>query len=130
MPSLADAQCCRLASRCIVTSCTEPTACLWSAAASAELINGRLAMLGIVFSAIQEAKTGLTVREQAQQLNVPMFILLGSIAYASLVPIMKGAKTEAFGERCVWVCLVWLGEDAVWLCRGKLSLVRCITNQL
>ena len=76
-----------------------------SAAASAELINGRLAMLGIVFSAMEEAKTGLTVSEQAQQLNVPMFILLGSIAYASLVPIMKGAKTEAFGERRVLGCL-------------------------
>ena len=64
-------------------------------------------MLGIVFSAIREAKTGLTVSEQAQQLNVPMFILLGSIAYASLVPIMKGAKTEAFGERRVRRCLGW-----------------------
>ncbi|PNW72174.1 hypothetical protein CHLRE_16g679250v5 [Chlamydomonas reinhardtii] len=63
-----------------------------------ELINGRLAMLGLVAGAWEEAHgAGQTFAQQAAQLPLAELLLLGVWVYASLVPILKGAKMEAFG---------------------------------
>ncbi len=62
-----------------------------------ELINGRLAMLGILCGGWQEAHTGLTLAQQAADLPLSELLLLAGWVYASLVPILKGAKMEAFG---------------------------------
>ncbi|GLC47959.1 hypothetical protein PLESTB_000043900 [Pleodorina starrii] len=62
-----------------------------------ELINGRLAMIGMVAGAWEEAHSGLTLAQQAAQLPLSELLLLAVWVYASLVPILKGAKMEAFG---------------------------------
>lgn len=62
-----------------------------------ELINGRLAMMGILMGGWQEAHTGLTLAQQAAELPLSELLLLAGWVYASLVPILKGAKMEAFG---------------------------------
>lgn len=63
-----------------------------------ELINGRLAMLGFVAGALEETHSGLTFAQQAAQLPLSELLLLALWVYASLVPILKGAKLESFGE--------------------------------
>ncbi|KAG2435618.1 hypothetical protein HXX76_006821 [Chlamydomonas incerta] len=63
-----------------------------------ELINGRLAMIGLVAGAWEEANgAGQTLAQQAAALPLAELLLLGVWVYASLVPILKGAKMEAFG---------------------------------
>ncbi|GIL52749.1 hypothetical protein Vafri_8543 [Volvox africanus] len=62
-----------------------------------ELINGRLAMVGLIAGAWEEAHSGLTLAQQAEQLPLSELLLLALWVYASLVPILKGAKMEAFG---------------------------------
>ncbi|GLI68005.1 hypothetical protein VaNZ11_012327 [Volvox africanus] len=61
-----------------------------------ELINGRLAMVGLIAGAWEEAHSGLTLAQQAEQLPLSELLLLALWVYASLVPILKGAKMEAF----------------------------------
>jgi hypothetical protein len=63
-----------------------------------ELINGRLAMIGILAAATQEVDTGATVLQQALQASPWLYAVLGLWVYASLVPILKGVRHEAFGE--------------------------------
>jgi hypothetical protein len=63
-----------------------------------ELINGRLAMIGILAAAKQEIDTGATVLQQALQASPWLYAVLGLWVYASLVPILKGVRHEAFGE--------------------------------
>jgi hypothetical protein len=63
-----------------------------------ELINGRLAMIGILAAAKQEVDTGATVLQQALQASPWLYAVLGLWVYASLVPILKGVRHEAFGE--------------------------------
>lgn len=65
-----------------------------------ELINGRLAMIGILAAAKAEVDTGTTVLQQAQQAPVWLWGVLLLWVYASMVPILKGARHEAFGECC------------------------------
>lgn len=62
-----------------------------------ELIQGRLAMVGFVIGASKESETGLTILQQATNLGAPQIIGLLLIVVASLQPITKAAKSEAFG---------------------------------
>jgi hypothetical protein len=63
-----------------------------------ELVNGRLAMLGLIIVAMQENQTGETVLYQLNHVSVGTCLLLAMWVYASLVPVLKGVKQEAFGE--------------------------------
>ncbi|KAK9815345.1 hypothetical protein WJX72_002100 [[Myrmecia] bisecta] len=62
-----------------------------------ETVNSRLAMLGFLIGAMTEARTGQTLLQQASTLTVPAVVLLVLTIYASMVPILKGAKSEPFG---------------------------------
>jgi hypothetical protein len=61
-------------------------------------VNGRLAMLGMVYLAMQENQTGETVLYQLNHVSVGTCVLLATWVYASLVPVLKGVKQEAFGK--------------------------------
>ena len=63
-----------------------------------EIINGRLAMLGIVAAAFNEANYSQTVVQQVPHVPLRIAVLIAVVTYSSLVPILKGAKSEAFGE--------------------------------
>ncbi|BDA48872.1 probable carotene biosynthesis-related protein CBR, chloroplastic [Coccomyxa sp. Obi] len=62
-----------------------------------EVINCRLAMVGFLYAASNEASSGKLVLEQFRE--SPWFPLAFSAIFiwASLVPITKGAKRESFG---------------------------------
>ncbi|GFR47881.1 hypothetical protein Agub_g9691 [Astrephomene gubernaculifera] len=62
-----------------------------------ELINGRLAMLGLLAGGWREAHGAGTLAQQAALLPPGEWLLLGVWVWASLVPVLKGAKMEAFG---------------------------------
>lgn len=64
-----------------------------------EVINSRLAMMGLIAVAIRESETGLTAMQQLTSPEVGMPLLAVLFVYASLVPILAGAKMEPFGER-------------------------------
>lgn len=63
-----------------------------------EVLNGRLAMLGFFFGALEETKTGHTIIQQAIDSPVKVLAVAAVIGYATITPILKGAKSEAFGE--------------------------------
>lgn len=63
-----------------------------------ELINGRLAMIGILAVANNEIQTEQTVLQQALTASPWVYILLLVWVYASMVPLLKGARHEAFGR--------------------------------
>ncbi len=63
-----------------------------------EVINGRLAMIGILAAAVNESAHAETVVQQVPNVPVRIVILSLLVTYSSLVPILKGAKKEAFGE--------------------------------
>lgn len=65
-----------------------------------EIINGRLAMLGILAAAVNESAYTETVIQQVQHTPLRVFLVGLFASYSSLIPILKGAKSEAFGE-CV-----------------------------
>lgn len=62
-----------------------------------EAVNGRLAMIGFVAGAITEFQTGVPLEQQALTTGPPTFVIAALIVYASLVPILKAAKSEPFG---------------------------------
>jgi hypothetical protein len=66
--------------------------------AAPELVNGRLAMIGIVAAATKEVQTSQTVLQQVQTAPLWWWGVLLLWVWASLVPISKGARHEAFGE--------------------------------
>ncbi len=72
-----------------------------------EVINCRLAMVGFLYAASNEASSGKLVLEQFQ--DSPWFPLAFStiLIWASLVPITKGAKRESFGSL---LCLMIIGS--------------------
>lgn len=55
-------------------------------------------MIGILAAARQEIDTGATVLQQALQASPWLYAVLGLWVYASMVPILKGVRHEAFGE--------------------------------
>ncbi|KAL3689983.1 hypothetical protein R1sor_016292 [Riccia sorocarpa] len=66
--------------------------------AAPETINGRLAMVGIVWAAIAEKMSGLTVFDQlyTQGTGLVYYVaLVPLIAYASIVPMLNGESTDA-----------------------------------
>ncbi|KAG6557892.1 hypothetical protein Mapa_000069 [Marchantia paleacea] len=66
--------------------------------AAPETINGRLAMVGIVWAAIAEKVSGLTVFDQlyTQGTGLVFYVaLVPLIAYASIVPMLNGESTDA-----------------------------------
>lgn len=90
-----------------------------------ELINGRLAMLGFLLAARNEFQTGETVLQQSMHVPWPWLLLLAVVVYASLVPMLKGARHEAFGELAhssVILCMVmlvvpeWCSDQSNQLC--------------
>lgn len=64
-----------------------------------ELVNGRLAMLGLLLAARSEMLTGQTVMQQMAAPQGSLVAAMLVIVYASLVPLLKGARHEAFGAR-------------------------------
>lgn len=63
-----------------------------------ELINGRLAMLGIVAALAAEISTGQSVTTQFQDAPLPIILAFATFIAASLVPLVKGVNPkEAFG---------------------------------
>ncbi|KAF8072428.1 Low molecular mass early light-inducible protein HV90 [Scenedesmus sp. PABB004] len=62
-----------------------------------ELIQSRLAMVGILAAARREAVTGAPLAAQLADTPPAVWAALGLIVYASLVPMLKGARHEAFG---------------------------------
>jgi len=67
--------------------------------AAPETINGRLAMLGMVWAFVAEKATGLTVVEQLFSPSTSgLVFFVGAVqlfTYASLVPIVNGESTDA-----------------------------------
>ncbi|KAL2632159.1 hypothetical protein R1flu_016845 [Riccia fluitans] len=66
--------------------------------AAPETINGRLAMVGIVWAAVAEKMSGLTVFDQlyTQGTGLVFYVaLVPFIAYASIVPMLNGESTDA-----------------------------------
>jgi Chlorophyll A-B binding protein len=66
--------------------------------AAPELVNGRLAMVGMLVAARNEVLTGQTVMQQFASAPLLSYLAFGVLVYASLVPMLKGARHEAFGE--------------------------------
>lgn len=62
-----------------------------------ELINGRLAQLGFLAAVTAELVTQESVTKQFGEAAVPIILTVVLISAASLIPILKGAKREAFG---------------------------------
>lgn len=62
-----------------------------------ETINGRLAMIAVLLAASQEATQSDTVLQQLTHAPWWQYALFILFIYASLVPMLKGAKHEAFG---------------------------------
>ncbi|KAG6557891.1 hypothetical protein Mapa_000068 [Marchantia paleacea] len=66
--------------------------------AAPETINGRLAMVGILWAAVAERISGLTVFDQlyTQGTGLVFYVaLVPLIAYASIVPMLNGESTDA-----------------------------------
>lgn len=62
-----------------------------------ELVNGRLAMIGMVAAAYQESQTGQSLPWMVEHVSLGVCLGLAVWVYASLAPICKGVKQEAFG---------------------------------
>jgi len=54
-------------------------------------------MIGFLSAAVKESETGETVLSQLSHISVGTCLMLALWVYASLVPILKGVKQEAFG---------------------------------
>lgn len=62
----------------------------------------RLAMIGFLTGAVVEVQTAEPLAQQAMHMSPVAGLLLLLVVYASLVPILKGVKNEAFGtSACV-----------------------------
>ncbi|KAI8466054.1 MAG: hypothetical protein J3K34DRAFT_485531 [Monoraphidium minutum] len=90
-----------------------------------EIINGRLAMIGMLLVARGEAQTGQTALALLQSAAPWQYALVGLWVYASMVPVLKGARHEAFGmftpraeftngraAMIGWAVLLWLESKA------------------
>ncbi|KIZ04465.1 hypothetical protein MNEG_3496 [Monoraphidium neglectum] len=90
-----------------------------------EIINGRLAMLGMFIVARAEAETGQTAVQLLQHGPIWEYVAAALWVYASMVPILKGARHEAFGSftpqaeftngraaMIGWAVLLWLESKA------------------
>ena len=66
------------------------------------IINKRLAMLGFIWGALAELHGDQPVIEQAAGSPLLVTAVTALTTWASLIPIMKGAKSEAFGTLSIW----------------------------
>ena len=62
-----------------------------------ELINSRLAMLAFIIASMTEAQTGELFVDQFLHSQIHEFLFYGLWVWASMVPIMAGARSESFG---------------------------------
>nr|AFD61607.1 putative early light-inducible protein 1 [Ulva linza] len=62
-----------------------------------ELVNIRLAMVGLLLGAVREAQSGETFLAQAQHASVQDVLLVATIVIATMVPVMHSARHEPFG---------------------------------
>lgn len=62
-----------------------------------ELVNCRLAMIGIVWGAYTEFQTGELMISQAQHVSLPAILMCLLFTYATMVPVMHSARMEPFG---------------------------------
>ncbi|GLC35541.1 hypothetical protein PLESTB_000196500 [Pleodorina starrii] len=86
-----------LPSGAVLTPCTVKEAMRFAGPAP-ELINGRLAMLGVVGALGSELVTGKSVLAQFAAAPLPVLALVGALSAATLAPIVRGANLkEAFG---------------------------------
>lgn len=86
-----------------------------------EIINGRLAMIGILAAAVNESAHAETVVQQVPHVPVRIVALCLLVTYSSLIPILKGAKSEAFGERnekcqCSWLFSMSMAAALTYRC--------------
>ena len=58
-------------------------------------------MIGILVAAANETKYSETVLQQFQHTPFRTLLLTAVVVYSSLTPILKGAKSEAFGKAAV-----------------------------
>lgn len=79
-----------------------------------EIINGRLAMLGIIAAAVNEVKYSETVAQQVPHVLVRVVLMTLLVSYSSLIPILKGAKSEAFGEICTLVPRILMADVYIY----------------
>lgn len=61
-------------------------------------------MIGVVTAAANEINYSETVSQQVQHVPVQILALTAIIVYSSLTPILKGAKSEAFGKATLLLC--------------------------
>lgn len=66
-----------------------------------EVINSRAAMLAVPIAACLESSSGKTTLDSMVHAPLQFVGLVGLISVASLIPILKGAKYEALGTRCL-----------------------------
>lgn len=94
-----------------------------------ERINCRLAMLMFIPMALREIETAETIVQQFAKPDYGLVALCFVTIYASMIPILKGAKDENFGFMKVstekingrlamlaWVTLIWLEHYAGDVC--------------
>lgn len=62
-----------------------------------ELVNCRLAMVGLVWGACTEFQTGELMLSQAQHISLPAIAVCLLFTYATMVPVMHSARMEPFG---------------------------------
>ena len=55
-------------------------------------------MIGILIAAANETKYSETVLQQFQHTPFRTLVFTAIVVYSSLTPILKGAKSEAFGK--------------------------------
>ncbi len=65
--------------------------------AAPELINGRLAQLGFLAAVMAELVSQESITQQIGDAWLPISLTVVLISAASLIPVLKGAKREAFG---------------------------------
>ena len=55
-------------------------------------------MIGILAGAANEINYSETVLQQVQHVPIRILVFTAIVVYSSLTPILKGAKSEAFGK--------------------------------
>jgi hypothetical protein len=90
--------------------------------AGPEVINGRLAMIGVLAAAAAEPSGDQTALYHMQHAPWWAYLALALAIQASLVPLTKGAKMEGFGERpaCAAPCC----GPAAWRCASAAVVLR------
>lgn len=62
-----------------------------------ELVNARLAMVGLIWGGHNEFQTGDMMLAQLQHMSLPAILVCLLFTYATMVPVMHSARMEPFG---------------------------------